>query len=344
MTEAHDTLTRDQRRAEYDAYLGSIDESRLIEQMVAAAMNEVRKAEDAVRVAAPLPPPPPTGQLPIEAPSQPRIRSVSSVPPAMPPTGSFAAEPTTATRALPAEMKTGSVRISVNDAMAEARKDMLARRLTGRPARPNTPVSEPSVPPLATTTPADAVDALKRRYEETVVAARVSQSKKYMASGLEAKARGDMLAAANALRVALSFDADNAELKAAHDEAQRASDSLLAEQYAKQGDYEEKAEKWAEAARSWRRVVRAREGDLKAHERAAFCLLKASGDLHEASALAQRAVQLAPKDLQARLTLANVYLAAGLSKNAKRELETAAGIAPDDPTVTALLKRLAKSG
>ena len=40
---------------------------------------------------------------------------------------------------------------------------------------------------------------------------------------------------------------------------------------------------------------------------------------------------------------ANVYLSAGLSLNAKRELETALQLAPSDAATLALLKRIAKS-
>ncbi len=188
-----------------------------------------------------------------------------------------------------------------------------------------------------------AVDSLKRRYEDKVATARTGQGRKYMETGLAALEKGDVVSAANALRVALTFDGENPELKAAYDKAQRASDKLLGEQYLKQADYEEKAGKWAEAARSWRRVARAREDDAKAHERAAHCLVKAAGNLHDAAALAQCAAKLAPKDASVRVTLANVYLAAGLTLNARRELETAAQLAPNDATIASLLKRIGKS-
>jgi Flp pilus assembly protein TadD len=70
--------------------------------------------------------------------------------------------------------------------------------------------------------------------------------------------------------------------------------------------------------------------------------VKADGNLHEASKLAQRAVQLSPKSAHARVVLANVYLAAGLGKNAKRELEAALLLAPNDAGIATLLKRIGK--
>jgi predicted Zn-dependent protease len=72
--------------------------------------------------------------------------------------------------------------------------------------------------------------------------------------------------------------------------------------------------------------------------------MRASGDLHLASTLAQQAIALDPANANYRVTLANVYLAAGLTKNARRELEAAQQLAPDDGTIQSLLKRVTKAG
>ncbi|MDP9035671.1 MAG: hypothetical protein M3O50_12775 [Myxococcota bacterium] len=85
-----------------------------------------------------------------------------------------------------------------------------------------------------------------------------------------------------------------------------------------------------------------RPNDAHPHERAAHAILKTNGDLHEASRLAQHACKLEPKNARYRVTLANVYLAAGLSLNARRELEAAAQLSPHDDTITSMLGRLAK--
>ena len=223
---------------------------------------------------------------------------------------------------------------------AQARRELLARRLTGGSVRAP---AAPKVPAIAYAKTEDAVDALKRRYDEKVSAARTSQARKYTEAGYAARAKGDMVAAANSLRVALSFDTENQELKVAHEEAQTAADQLLVDQYLKQAEYEERSERWGDAGRSWGRVARAQATNAKAHERGAHCLMKADGDLHEAVALAQRAVQLEPKNVAFRRTMANVYLAAGLTLNAKRELDAVLQLAPEDPPTVALLKRIAKS-
>jgi curved DNA-binding protein CbpA len=364
MTEAHDTLTASDRRAEYDAYLGSIDKTRSIEQMLAEATAEMKRAEEATLGAAassmPPPPsgvatargvgpgsvpPPPSSRVPDSraqpAPNAPQ-KTPSGSPGTSPNLGAFIADALDGKGT--SKAPPNAARISVPPASSEtpgarARRELLARRLTGGSMRVPAP---PKLPTIGYAKTEDAVDALKRRYEDKVSAARTSQAKKYSEAGYAARARGDMVAAANSLRVAIGFDPENAELKAAHAEAQRAADQLLVDQYLKQAEYEERSERWADAGRSWGRVARTQPTNAKAQERAAFCVMKADGDLHDAVALAQRAVQLEPKNAGFRRTMANVYLAAGLALNAKRELEAVLQLAPDDPATVALLKRIGK--
>jgi tetratricopeptide (TPR) repeat protein len=123
-------------------------------------------------------------------------------------------------------------------------------------------------------------------------------------------------------------------------DAQARADVLLGQTYTQQGEYEEKNGHWAEASRSWTRVCRARDNDARAHERAANAIVKADGDLHEAARLGTRACELEPTNALARLTLATVYLAAGLGLNARRELEAAARLAPRDVTIQEMIKKL----
>ncbi len=350
MTEAHDVLTNPERRAEYDAYMRSVAKSRTMEELLADAMAEVKRAEQAVTE---LPissiPPPPSSATPISSVPPPSTtpRTPSPLPPnpapfdppSSPNLGAFISE------TLEARTKrTSTGRISVipaTPAPSVGRRELLARRLMGA-AAPRVPKAGP-VPAVSYAKTEDAVDALKRRYQDKVALARTTQVRKYTDAAIEAKGRGDVVAAANSYRVALELDPENAELQSAYTEAQTAADTLLVEQYLKQAEYEEKAERWADAGRSWARVARARATDSKAQERAAFCILKANGNLHDAVALGQQAVQLEPKNVAYRRTLANVYMAAGLTLNAKRELEAAVQLAPDDAATVALLKRIAKS-
>jgi tetratricopeptide (TPR) repeat protein len=191
---------------------------------------------------------------------------------------------------------------------------------------------------------AEAMGALRRRYEERVSRAKAAQTRKYVATAEAAIAQGDTVSAANAFRVAQQLSPDDADLARKAREAQDKADAVLGEMYVRQAAYEEKTGQWPEAARSWMRVTKARPGDADAHARAADALVKAGADLHEAGRLALSACKLEPKSAPYRITLANVYLAAGLTLNAKRELETAAQLAPHDDTIRAMVNGLGSRG
>jgi curved DNA-binding protein CbpA len=317
ITLAQDTLTNADRRAEYDAYVEEQRRSRGIEDLLADAMAEVRRAEESAEREA---------QAAAASGSQPETKPASAP-----------GAPDAATRPRPTPPSV--------DVSAAARRDALARRLLG--GRPGSSPSRPSQPAVrvpTTPTTADAMDALRRRYEDRKMQALAAQARKYLAAGEEALVKGDTVSAANNFRVAASLLPKDEELQQRATETQGRADEMLADTYAKQAWYEEKNGQWDEAARSWQRVCRGRPTDAKAHDRAANIIVKAGGDLHEAARLAQQAIAIAPDTIAHRVTLANVYLAAGLALNARRELETAAQRAPHDDTIQAMLKRVAKSG
>jgi tetratricopeptide (TPR) repeat protein len=188
------------------------------------------------------------------------------------------------------------------------------------------------------------MEALRRRYEDRISVARRFQANKYAENAQAALAHSDPVAAANAYRVAVSLQPEDPALKHAFDEAQRQADAILGESYERQATYEERSEKWDDAARSWQRVAQVRPSEASVQERAANALVKSGGNLHEAVAYARRAVELDPGDPHFRATLAAAYLAAGLTLNARRELDTAAQISPHDGTIQALIKKMGKSG
>lgn len=308
VTEAHDTLVDKDKRAEYDAYLAAQDEARALEAgMTRRASSPTMDRTDRT------PPPPP-------------IITSPPVPPVVPTT--------------PVPERTSGIQLS-----GQARRDALARRLLGgraSPAMPATPTPAPGALPPPTPDP----DALRRHYEQKISAVREHMSKEHVAAAEAAAAAGDWVAASNAYRLALQVNPDDERLQRAVAEVQTKANAVLAEAYRKQASYEEKSMKYAEAARSWQRVTKALPEDAAAHYRAAWCLFKDGSEpektLRTAATLAQRAVALEPKRVDYRTTLAEIYLAAGLTLNAKRELEAAARLAPDDANIEALLKRAGK--
>jgi curved DNA-binding protein CbpA/Flp pilus assembly protein TadD len=326
LTLAHDTVSNKESRAEYDAYLAEQRRAQGIEDLLAKAVDEARRAEESVEREV-------RAQTPLAAPSSSSVPPPRSVPP---PDVASARSPFPGAPAAAPASPPPNVDLS-------ARRDALARRLLGGrgPASSSAPPPRISVVPAPTPTVADAMDALRRRYEDRLARAKAAQARRYIANGETALGSGDAISAANAFRVAQSLAPGDASLEMLALEAQTKADAVLSETYAKQAGYEEKTGQWAGAARSWARVCKSRPSDADAHEHAANAMVKAGGDLHEAARLAERACTLVPKTARYRVALANVYLAAGLTLNARRELDTAAQLAPHDDTIQQLMRRIA---
>jgi curved DNA-binding protein CbpA len=339
VTLAHDTLADPDLRAEYDLYLDEQHRARDIERLLAEAFAEAARAGETVErevraqeAGAPSSPAPAAGTPsgasrpppPSLAPPRPRAASSPQFDPSVlgPPRPRAASSP----------------QIDVS-----ARRDALAKRLLGgrAPGSSSTPPPRTSATPPSGQTVTEAMDALRRRYEERVSRAKTAQARKYAANGEAALARGDTVAAANAFRVAATLSPHDPTLERSALDAQSQAEAVLGEAYARQASYEEKTAQWAEAVRSWTRVCAVRPNDADAHERAANAIIKTGGNLQEASRLAERACALDSSEPRFRVTLAQVYVAAGLSSNALRELETAAQLDPQDGNIQAMMKGLA---
>jgi curved DNA-binding protein CbpA len=312
ITVAHDTLTDRERRADYDAYIAEQRRARGIEDLLANAEAEAKRIEERIERDAREQDGLASRSIPAPPPARDGLPS-----PSIPPGGPTAAD-------------------------AAGRREVLARRLLGgRTVRSSAPPTNGATSNSASAT-ADAMQSLRHRYEERVGRARATLANKYRANAQGSVAAGDWIAAANAFRVALTLLPNDAELAQSAAAAQRQADAILSTTYARQAGYEEKNGQWVDAARSWARVVRACPTDAAAHDRAAHALIKAEGNMHEAARLAQLACTMEPANAAFRVTLANVYLAAGLTLNARRELETAAQFAPHNATIDALFRRIAK--
>lgn len=164
--------------------------------------------------------------------------------------------------------------------------------------------------------------------------------KRHVVAAKRAEKEGNLADAANSWRTALSLAPDRRDLKQEYDRVNAVLAGELASTYEEQAKYEQRHGKWAEAALSWAHVVEGRPDDPVPARRAAECLMEAKGDLHKAAELAKKAVELAPEHIGCMRTLAKVYIAAGLGLNAKRVLQRAAELDPDDEIVENLLREL----
>jgi Flp pilus assembly protein TadD len=90
---------------------------------------------------------------------------------------------------------------------------------------------------------------------------------------------------------------------------------------------------------SYERAARGKPS-AQVYERAAHCLLESGGDMRRAGELAKKATALAPRAAEPRVTLAKIYVQAGMKESALLEFERAAQLAPDDDSIKDWVKRL----
>lgn len=300
VTLAHDVLTDRVKRAEYDTYLADVARARELEARVEQAEAPLSVPEEA-------------------APPLPTVSGTNAVTPAI------------------AAPKRPSRPIAPID--ARARRDLLAKHLTGGRAAPAAVVASAPPPSL----PGGDPDTLRRHFDQRKADVARAQALRHKSAGDQAMANGDIVAAVSSYRSALQFSPEDPELQRLHAETQLASVTALADTYRKQANYEEKSARWSDAALSWSKLANLLPKDTHAHERAGNAILQSKGSLHDAATHAQRAVTLEPGNAEYRKLLATIYLEAGLLKNARRELDAAEQITPGDVSIAVLSKRLASA-
>jgi curved DNA-binding protein CbpA len=333
VTEAHDVLSRSEARAEYDSYLNAGHSTRELEELlkdedaVARELEAVRARieAEAQRTAANTIPPAPTASTSVVPRATPMVVS-SSLPPRASPLPSM--PPSEALRA----------GFAKND--AESRRRALARKL-GLSAPPPPPETRPSPTPTPQDSAASherAAQDLKRRYEQRMLDAGRRQADEYIARAEAALSNKQLVDAVNALRIAVSLAPNDLALRQRLEDLQTEASRELAGRYLEQAQYEEREQHWPEAARSYARVLQGAPSP-RLHERLAFCLLAAQGDVKQAVEHARKAVLGAPNEHKYRQTLARAYAAANMKESALGELERASALSPGDDTIKEQIRR-----
>lgn len=327
ITLAHDVLANPQRRKEYDEYLRTTQQNRAVSAALDQPAPDMAAIEAAVRQAA-------DAAMAAAAQGAPN-NGVASVPP------TSTARATPSTNPTPARERASTPPVSADEAL-RLRREALARKLTGGVRRPApTPAVRPTMssrpPEMDPEIAARAADALRVRHEAAIADAKRGQVQRYLDAGKAAIDREDFAAGANAYRIALSLEPDDPAVQAECNQAMQVAATALADGYWKQASYEESQERWAEAALSYSKVCSGRPSDAAAHERVAFTTLKSSNNARRAVEFARKAVELAPKMPEFRITLARAYAAAGLAKSCTGELDRATELAHGNARVLALI-------
>ena len=308
LTLAHDTLLADEKRAEYDAELP----------------NEAST--------------PPESPRPIANSAKVESAITSSTPP----------KPVTPSGAVRRESISGAVPSD------RARREAFAARLAGRPpsgqargvvpAPPKMPTIEPPSSPIApNVSPSPehakaAGDALRRRYEEKLAHAKGRHVSVHTQAAQAAAQRGDFEEAARQYHEALTQTSDP-RLKAAYDDAiargkQQAIDVAVAA-----ARNHEMLKSWPEAAGAYAKLFALAPSADVAH-RASNAYRRAGLDARKAAHYGEEAVKLDPNKAVYRLTLALVYIDAGLTLRARGELDRAQVLEPTNPLIRDVMAKL----
>jgi curved DNA-binding protein CbpA len=168
---------------------------------------------------------------------------------------------------------------------------------------------------------------------------RVKKAQQFYAQAKQQLERGQYLAAAASLKLAVSFNPEEPEYRQAYERASSKARELTAETHFKRGMMEESVGRFDAAAESF--VQAAQQEPTKAVylQKAAEASLW-SGHLIKAKDYATRAVQVDPGSVDIRIVAAKVFKAAGLKLNARRELQEALKIEPGNVEVKELLRGL----
>jgi curved DNA-binding protein CbpA len=319
VTDAYEVIGRQQKREAYDRYLkrsmlASAAEEKIsrVEERAQAMSKALTRAPIAERQAGPVDAEAPSGDW------QPSAAPSKQSSPAAP--GSRDLE------------------------RLQRKRELLEKKLRGRsigPRRKSGPVRSMPAP----TTKVGAKTALRdltRSLKQTAgLTGGVDRAEHHIETARMAEAKGDLAAAATALRMAITLDSSRSDIQEQYRRVNSHLRVQLLDIHREQATYEEDNNLWAAASISWAKVAEAAPDDPIAPRRAARALLSAGGDLRKARDFAQRGLDLSPDSLEARLLLARIYIHAGMDNSAAKELDEAAKLDPGHEMVKNLREQLA---
>jgi curved DNA-binding protein CbpA len=323
VTEAHDVLTRQAAREDYDRYLASVRRTQALDKTLfdrGGHAGEVARLQREI---------------------QEQVQLEEKAHHSYPPPAAMSTPPMTQ-RSAPTPAPSTPNFPSVRPTDSDARRRALARKLgVSMPPAGKVPTPVPVPVPQAQVREAATAD-LKRRYEERVVELKSRQVQRYVTAAEEAESRKDLVSATNALRIATSLAPEDLALSNRLRETEARAAAGLADSYLEQAQYEEKENRFIEAAASYRRASRGKPS-ARVFERIAHCLYSGKGDLKEAADFAKRARDAAPDDPNFRMTLGKIYFEAGMKQSATAEFERAQQLSPKDDTIKDWIRRVRRT-
>jgi curved DNA-binding protein CbpA len=194
--------------------------------------------------------------------------------------------------------------------------------------------------------PVAAADARRRLASFTahakVLRDRQRKAKHYFETGMAAFRAERWLEAAASVRLALAFDPRNEAHREAFGQIQQKAHEVRAVQLVREAEAALDIREYSRALTAFEECLQFRPHDADLHHRAARLAQLAGGDLRKAKEWAALACELAPDEAPYRRTLGQIYKAAGLDANARRELHRALELDPRDEESRAELAGLGR--
>ena len=169
---------------------------------------------------------------------------------------------------------------------------------------------------------------------------RKRKAKSFFEHGMSAFASSKWLEAAGAVRLAIAFDPENSAYREEFPNVQRRAHEERAKYFVSKGEGALEMRDYALALDHFEEALHFRPADAALAWRAAKLSLQVGNDLKRTKEFAAQAVDVEPANANYRRTLADVYAAAGLGANAKREYEAALRIDPNDKEAKSALRAL----
>jgi len=192
-------------------------------------------------------------------------------------------------------------------------------------------------------TRAQAARRLRRRVKagpHRAIAERKKKAKSFFESGMAAFAAERWLEAAGSVRLAMAFDPGNEAFREQFVGVQRKAHAERAKILIRQGETALDMRDLRVALTNFEEAIHYRPFDAELAFRSAKLAWQGTGELKKARDMASAACELEPESAVYRRTLGQIYKAAGLTSNARRELEAAVRLDPGDLEAKSELKSL----
>lgn len=173
-----------------------------------------------------------------------------------------------------------------------------------------------------------------------LIAQRRAKAKGFFEAAMLAAGEERWLDATGSLRLAIAFDPANATYRERFGEIQPQAHAIRFEQLMKEADSALSFRDGSDALRLFEEALHFKPYAPEANHTAAQLAWRVAEDLRKAKEYAMRATEAEPDNGEYHRTLGQIYQAAGLTANARRELKAAVRLDPKDKEARAALKSL----